>query len=153
MKTRNGLVSNSSSSSFVLFGLRKPIHMLTESDISTKTVIVGRFLGEGTDVFSLTDKRQLQFVLDNPEFFVVAFNNCLFLKDFDSDGVLIDLNNIQQQIGKDKVVMYSGEQDFCSSGDIETMIRNYSVDLEAKLKTTLITDTETKYGVKKKEKK
>jgi len=152
MKTRNGLVSNSSSSSFVLIGIRKCISELTIKDISpdAKTIIIGNQLDEGRDVFALTDKMQLQFILDHQEFFEVAYVKALYVYSSETDGKDIDLIELISNMGTNKVILLGGRADQNSSYSIENMIQNYQTKLEEKIKVNMIENISAKYGVKKK---
>lgn len=75
MKTRNGFVSNSSSSSFLILGKQVEIHALTLDDIDKGIIVTGREFGEGFDAFKVTSKAMLNFVLKNEAMFCRAFTD------------------------------------------------------------------------------
>jgi hypothetical protein len=64
MKIRNGFVSNSSSSSFVIFGIVTPVSSITPKMIKEKkyTVIGDCELEGGLDVFDISNEEMLGFV-------------------------------------------------------------------------------------------
>lgn len=66
MKIRNGFVSNSSSSSFVVFAdkIENPSE-LTAKDLKEKIMIIGKGLCDGTDFFSVQNAEMLSFAQNN----------------------------------------------------------------------------------------
>ncbi|MFA5312472.1 MAG: hypothetical protein WC375_04015 [Methanomassiliicoccales archaeon] len=73
MKVRNGFVSNSSSSSFALIGISIPIYQLKPTDIKKTIYVVGRWNGDGADVFSIENEDMLKFVQEHQEYFRHVF--------------------------------------------------------------------------------
>lgn len=72
MKNRNGFVSNSSSSSFVIIGKEVPASELNEANLD-KFCVIGNTdqLELSTELFHLKDREMMQFVIDHAEFFRV----------------------------------------------------------------------------------
>ena len=63
MKIRQGFVSNSSSSSFMLIGKKVNIMEVSNSDIEDKTfVTIGKPMGDGSDIFYIDTIQMLWFV-------------------------------------------------------------------------------------------
>lgn len=151
MKTRNSLVSNSSSSSFILIGEPIEITQLTEKHIfqeikkskneQLRTIIFGGYFGEGQDIFTLSDKKQLQFILDYPHLFKKAFINAIYLYDSSDGYELKQLKTLNLNI--DKLILIGGTADQNSSYNIESMIQMYGPSLEKEMKQNFA----KKYGV------
>ena len=77
MKIRNGFVSNSSSSSFILGCNNAPLNRAQtveylKTNPSANILVVGASMGEGDDIFFL-DKRMVDFILDHEERFLASF--------------------------------------------------------------------------------
>lgn len=63
MKIRNGFVSNSSSSSFVIFGIRVNTKELSNEDIkNNKYTVIGDYFEGGYDVFEIDNEETLKFI-------------------------------------------------------------------------------------------
>ena len=104
MKTRDGFVSNSSSSSFIIIGERASLNELTEKDIASGIWVLGKYLSEGQDVFKIEDMSMLKFIQDHPGPFVVYQNaemhdsgDCTTEQDVDGPATVVagtmDQNN------------------------------------------------------------
>jgi len=66
MKIRNGFVSNSSSSSFIVFGSEIPDEStLSEADLKQKIMVIGKELCDGTDLFEIHNKQMLEYAQNN----------------------------------------------------------------------------------------
>ena len=78
MKIRNGFVSNSSSSSFIILGSgaaplnRAQTVEFLKSNPDANILVVGASLGDGDDIFFL-DKERVDFILDHEERFLASF--------------------------------------------------------------------------------
>jgi hypothetical protein len=155
MKTRNSLVSNSSSSSFVIIGNRVEISTLSEKHIASDnkaalmTYIIGQQLGEGDDVFPLLEKEQFQFVKDNPEFFKVAIIGRMYTEESDDEVY----PHPQKFWSANDLILKVGKCDLNSSYCIETLLNNYRERIEKKLTDLAWNDTITKYKGNKNENK
>lgn len=87
MKIRNGFVSNSSSSSFILKGQRREISKeelikILNENFTEKVLVVGSAMSEGEDVFYLSNRRKA-FILANPDRFLANANiEKIYVGDF-----------------------------------------------------------------------
>lgn len=78
MKIRNGFVSNSSSSSFIILGSsaaplnRAQTVEYLKTDPNARIVVVGASLSDGDDIFCL-DSKKVDFILDHEERFLASF--------------------------------------------------------------------------------
>lgn len=78
MKIRNGFVSNSSSSSFLLIGTK--VKASDVKNLSNHYVVVGPSLNEGLDVFDLDDYETLYVVSKYPDKFDIYL-----IEDFEDE--------------------------------------------------------------------
>ena len=79
MKIRNGFVSNSSSSSFILESNSAPLNRaqtveFLKASPNARILVVGASLNEGNDIFFL-DEERVNFILDHEERFLTSFAN------------------------------------------------------------------------------
>jgi len=124
MKIRNGFVSNSSSSSFLIIGKQIDIKDVSLNLIKKKDIYAlgSGYLNGGQDVFKIRNVEQLAFlkalydVGDTSTFFV--WDTCYFGIDESGD---ID----KSKLPDGKVEFYSGMVDHHSSHDIEDLKSRY----------------------------
>ena len=126
MKERNGFVSNSSSSSFVLVGEPASMMTLTEKDIESGLVVTGKYLSEGLDVFSISSAGVLKFIQDHPGPFVIYKNAQLH----SSGDMLVEVDV------EGPVTVVGGTRDQNSCGDIDTLFDRYDELIEDELQVT-----------------
>lgn len=122
MKIRNGFVSNSSSSSFIVFG--KSIHYSEASPelIKDKKIYAMSwdYLGDGADFFLINNKMLDMFVRYGGDLDFYKVDACF------SEGGLIDKNEIKG----DKIEVFAMERDHHSiqDGDVSEFVNRY-IDL------------------------
>ncbi len=151
MKTRTALVSNSSSSSFILIGIPIMISELNESHITTpksntyQTIIFGKYMCEGRDVFPLCESGQLAFIKDNPELFTHAFTHCTYKYD----GGIYELKKIVDA-GFDisKMVVWGDTADQGSSYSLDSLLENYGDEIAEKARHNVNETYKRKYALK-----
>lgn len=158
MKTRNSLVSNSSSASFILIGIPIDTSLLNEANIEKDpkapfhTYVIGKELGEGKDVFWLSAESQLKFMRDYPHLFKQAFVNAKYYYDPEFSGLKVTdiINGLNaQQVGQ--MIIVSGRADQNSSYNVSCMIQNYGREIEVSLKKAAEQLLNDRYGIKKNE--
>jgi len=126
MKTRDSFVSNSSSSSFIIVGERASMLELTEKDIEGGLIAIGKYLGEGLDVFPVSTMGMLKFIQDYPGPFVLYKNA---KRHTDSDMLEIDIEGPCTVVG--------GSADQSNSWDIDRLFVNYKYLIEETAKEQL----------------
>ena len=130
MKIRQGFVSNSSSSSFIIIGKEINILDVKFNILKEKEIIaLGKSLNDGQDVFKVKTVEQLAFLkalkkIGNDDF--IFFDSCAF----DSDSYSGELKNIPQD---GKLKYYTGEKDYHSSESINDLKYRYDEYDETKL--------------------
>ena len=119
MKIRNGFVSNSSSSSFVLIGKSINISELTTKHVKDTTYIEAKDLyGEGVDIFVLSNRKILDFIKRFGSNFVNAYIDA---REVECDRPEI----IDSDVGKS---IYAFERTQHYSKSVEDLKENYGKD-------------------------
>jgi len=153
MKTRNSLVSNSSSSSFILIGIPIGISQLSKEHICSPkgelhTIVFGGYIGEGQDIFTLTEEGQLNFIKDHPDLFSSAYLKAKYIYE---GSVGIELKKLLELVGLEnvnKLVLIGGTADQNSSYTTKAMIQNYENQIKEELAEAARKLYSTRYGVK-----
>ena len=118
MKTRNGFVSNSSSSSFVIAAKRVNVSQLTPKDVGETTYVEGAAdMNEGNDVFVLASKSMLDFVKKHSIHFMGAYINAKEL----SEDKPIDSSDVGKRV-------YAFNRSNYTSDTLKDLKENYSYE-------------------------
>lgn len=125
MKIRQGFVSNSSSSSFVVIGKDTEIMKITSKMIKDKMImVVGKSLSDGDDVFQIKTIEQLAFIkalnkisIEDNFKYIEAFTTL----DDDYEGE-IDVKYLPKT---GKIKYYNLNKDYWSSSDLDTLQKRY----------------------------
>ena len=124
MKIRNGFVSNSSSSSFIVFAdkINDPSTLKAKDVKKEKIMILGKELCNGTDLFAVQDAKMLAYAQNNP-----YLKRCVWLR-------VADMRDTEYEDGFFTIpdsakTGLSIEVDHHSSDDLECLKDRYE-DLE-----------------------
>ena len=126
MKIRQGFVSNSSSSSFIIIGREIDIDNITVHSIKENQIIaLGDHLYDGQDVFQIRTIEELAFLksmnkLKSEKEFV--FVEAYLSDDNDNSDGEFDVS-ILPKTGK--VKFFTGSKDYSSSNDVNTLKQRY----------------------------
>lgn len=131
MKIRQGFVSNSSSSSFIVFGRNIDIKDITPSIIKEKEIIcLGKELSEGQDIFYIKNidtflkalnelGRDIEYDMEFIEVYSVG--------GFDEYSGELDLTNLTTK----KIQYFNIDKDYSSSRDLSDIKERYDENNEA----------------------
>lgn len=125
MKVRQGFVSNSSSSSFIILGKDVDVMSITPKMIKEKTImVIGNSLCEGEDVFQIRTIEELAFLkalnkISIEETFKYVEAYAISEDEYEGE---IDVKKIPKT---GKIKYYNLNQDYSSSSDLRTLQNRY----------------------------
>lgn len=125
MKIRQGFVSNSSSSSFIILGKDVDILKVTPKMIKEKIImVVGETLCEGEDIFQIRTDEQLAFLkalnkISIEDTFKYIDTYAMAEDEYEGE---IDVKKLPKT---GKIKYYNFNQDFSSSEDLRTLQMRY----------------------------
>ena len=125
MKIRNGFVSNSSSSSFVLFGVPLDAKNVTNSMLKNNRITaIGCCLDEGLDVFTVRTDEELAFIKACEKLEKLG-HSCFSLYDtflYGEGENTVDLSKLPKS---GTAVLIGGDQAQGSSDGLNDLFENY----------------------------
>jgi len=132
MKIRQGFVSNSSSSSFVIMGIERDLDYIMNHEMKNKVIMFGEYLSDGMDVIELTPEIK-EMIAQNSNrkdyFYDRTFLEVGFGYSSDCDNCPITKDEIIKAMDKldgDKVQLLAIEKDYHSTdGDVEMLYQRY----------------------------
>ena len=128
MKIRNGFVSNSSSSSFIIIGKELDIRQVNIKIVNEKQIVaVGDDLNEGQDIFQIISIEQLAFLkamenLENSKAFRIFDAYLYDTGDYEGDV------EVKKLPSSGKLRWIKGEKDYCSSESLSVLQSRYDQD-------------------------
>jgi len=143
MKIRNGFVSNSSSSSFLLVGTK--VNISSIKNLNNRYVVIGKSLYEGDDVFEIDNIETLCIVKMFPTNFEVYLAeeyesepDISSLLDIDEEIVWDLVNEERRDLYEKKYNIYFpreciiGDVDYCASQTPGDIIDHYELNINEK---------------------